>query len=105
MTNRDGKPQDDISQALDSARNPDAQNPSIPVFPDMPGGDALVRGEASPVWSTLRFVLIRCGIMAERYPWQTTALLMLAIGCGTLCNYFGWTVLGGMAWYAAASED
>lgn len=99
-------PADDIQQALDTVQHRDAGVAGASsLLPTEGSGDVLAHAHNRAWLDTLHFALMRCGIMAERYPWQATALLMVAIGCGTLCNYFGWTILGAMAWYAAASED
>jgi hypothetical protein len=52
-----------------------------------------------------RYTLMKCGLMAEKYPWQTVVLLLGSVGCGWVCSYFGWSVLGAAVLYAASSDE
>lgn len=70
-------------------------------------GDAagiLAQAKSCPL-SGLRYGFSRCGLMAERYPWQATLLLFTVIGCGWLCVYFGVTVLLALILYSIYTED
>lgn len=95
-------PQDDIQQALNQASQRGEANPSEPAMAD--ASDTLVHREAGPLLG-LRYGVSKCGMMAERCPWQTTAALLLTVGCGWLCSYFGLTVLAALVVYALYAEE
>lgn len=96
-------PEDDIQQALEQAHHLDATEAhSGAPLPNTPVSDTLVRKNT---WTTAKYALSQCGLMAERYPWQTTAALLAAVGCGAVCPYFGWSVLGGLFLYAVTAEE
>lgn len=94
---------DDIQHALETAHNPpDAQSTSHAAM----GKSEVIAGEGHPsALGQVRFMLGKCGIMAQRYPWQTTAALLVTTGCGWLCGYFGLTVLVALLAYAVTAEE
>ncbi|WP_373531197.1 hypothetical protein [Vampirovibrio sp.] len=94
---------DDIQAALDSAnqRNPETQTPAHEALPS----EVLTQGATSCPLLSIRYAFTKCGLMAEKAPWQTLSALALAIGCGWVCNYFGVTVLAGLIAYAIVAEE
>lgn len=99
------RPQDDIHEALETA-NQLSENAGSAAVPGQPEAlsDTLTQGKNCPLLG-LRYALARCGLMAEKYPWQTLAALAITIGCGWLCDYFGLTVLAALILYAVYAED
>lgn len=102
--NQDLPPHDDIREALSSAARPPETEGSHHAMNASPA-DTLVDASAPPWMDQTRFLMARCGYMAEKYPWQTTGALLLTVGCGWLCNYFGWTVMAGLVLYAVTADE
>lgn len=94
-------PDDDIRQALDSANA--TPEPSTNISRD-PLSDVIATESRCPV-AKARYALMKCGLMAEKYPLQTTVLLLISVGCGKLCEYFGLSVLCALILYAVSTEE
>ncbi len=95
---------DDIRQAVSQAHQLGDSAGGDPAGGGDPVSDTLVQSKCCPLLG-LRYGVSKCGLMAEKYPWQTTAGLLLATGCGWVCSYFGLTVLGVMLIYAMCAEE
>ena len=67
-------------------------------------GEVMAHTGSCPVLG-VRYTIARCGLMAERYPWQATLALLVTVGATWLCSYFGLTVLGALILYAVYGED
>jgi hypothetical protein len=95
-------PEDDIQGALDKAHQLTSQThqPNNPPLLS----DTLTHAGHCPLLS-LRYALSKCGLMAEKAPWQTMTALALTIGCGWLCSYFGYMVLAALVLYAIFAEE
>ena len=97
---------DDIHAALNQAQQ--LSSPQTSADGSEPAlGEALtesVSGSACPLRG-LRYSLYKCGMMAEKYPWQTTAAMIATIGCGWVCSYFGLTVFAGLVLFAATADE
>lgn len=99
------RPAEDVQKALDTANQlSSAETQGL----NQPAGDGvsgtLTEGQHCPLLK-VRYVMARCGLMAEKNPWQTLAALLIAIGCGWLCWYFGLTVLACLILYAVYAQD
>ena len=102
MSPDDGmKPEDDIQQALHQAQ---AGGDSGAVPDGAPMSDTLAHAQSCPL-RHVRYAVYKCGLMAEKYPCQTTAALLITAGCGWLCSYFGVTVLVALLGYAITAEE
>lgn len=99
-----GSQDDDIRQAVNQAHQMGEAGEGGHSDMKEPVSDTLVQSKACPLLG-LRYGFSKCGMMAERYPWQTTAALLLATGCGWLCSYFGLTVVAAMVIYALYAEE
>lgn len=97
------EPQEDIQEAL-AAMNSKPGEGLGDSPPQTQLSDTLTHSKCCPLLG-LRYAFARCGLMAEKYPWQTMAALALTIGCGWLCAYFGFTVLGALILYAIYAQD
>lgn len=98
-------PQDDIQQALTQATQlSEGSSAADPAMADAPPADTLVHAKSCPLMG-LRYCVSKCGIMAEKYPWQTTVACLLTVGCGWLCSYFGLTMLAALLLYAIYAEE
>jgi hypothetical protein len=92
-------PDEDIQQAVQSSQAQPETNPgNLP-----PPGEVIAKTHACPLLG-LRYAISQCAWMAEKYPWQTTAALLMATGCAWICSYFGITVLAGLVLYAVFAE-
>jgi len=100
-------PDEDIRQSLEAAsQGPDLTGGADKLQADEPSSDTLA--EASPAnrsWLVCRYTLAKCAMMAEKYPWQSLALLIITVACGGICPYFGWSVLAGSVLYAANADE
>lgn len=101
-------PDEDIRQSLEAA----SQGPALKTgnaasdLPEEAFSDTLTQsGGAGHAWLVTRYTLAKCAMMAEKYPWQTLVLLIVTVGCGSICSYFGWAVLGSLVLYAANAEE
>ena len=94
-------PEEDIQQALNQAQNP-AQG--APDTHQAPLGEVLSETKSCPLLS-LRFALAKCGYMAQKYPWQATASLLIVAGCTWVCTYFGLTMLAVLVLLAVYSDE
>jgi|GEM_PF-4658717 len=104
-SDKDMPPQDDIQHALNQASQLSDGQPTESAMADLPAAsDTLTHSQANPLMS-LRYCVSKCGIMAEKYPWQTTVACLLTVGCGWLCSYFGLTMLAGLLLYAVYAEE
>lgn len=98
-------PQNDIQEALETANQLTSEaNESILNPNDHLPADTLIHTGTCPLLS-IRYGLAKCGVMAEKAPWQTLAALALTIGCGWICAYFGLTVLVCLILYAIFADD
>ncbi|MCE3234695.1 MAG: hypothetical protein K0Q50_875 [Vampirovibrio sp.] len=98
-------PQDDIQHALNQASQLSDGQPTELAMADLPAAsDTLVHSKSCPLMG-LRYGVTKCGLMAEKYPWQTTVACLLTVGCGWLCSYFGLTMLAGLLLYAVYAEE
>jgi len=95
---------DDIRQAVNQAHQLGDSAGSGTSGGGEPISDTLVQSKSCPLLG-IRYGISKCGMMAEKYPWQTTAVLLLATGCGWVCSYFGLTVLAAMLIYALCAEE
>lgn len=95
-------PEDDIQQALHQAQNPGAAEPEMP---NPAIGEVMTETKGSCPILAIRYAMAKCGFMAEKYPWQTTAALLLTAGCAWMCSYFGATMLLGLVLYAVYSDN
>jgi hypothetical protein len=95
-------PEDDIQGALDTAHQLTSEAPHSSNPPLL--SETLTHAGHCPLLR-VRYALSKCGLMAEKAPWQTLAALAITIGCGWLCNYFGFTVLAGLVLYAIFAEE
>jgi hypothetical protein len=98
-------PDDDIRQALDCASGEPGAHLSQKNHSSELLSDTIARDANNPRWRMARYILMKCGLMAEKYPWQTVVLLLGSVGCGWVCSYFGWSVLGAAVLYAASSDE
>jgi hypothetical protein len=98
--------EEDIQQALGQAQrlSDGAGEELLSSGRDLPPSDTMAQTSNCPLLG-LRYSVSKCGLMAERYPWQTTAALLLVTGCGWLCSYFGLTLLAGLLLYAVYAEE
>ena len=97
--------QADIQEALDTANQLTSEAHGPPLNPnDRLLTDTLTQANTCPLLR-LRYGLVKCGLMAEKAPWQTLAALALTIGCGWLCGYFGFTVLACLILYAVFADE
>lgn len=94
-------PEDDIQQALEQASNPTeaAQEPA-----GMQPGEVMAESSRCPLMG-LRYAMAKCGMKAEKYPWQTTMALLLCASCAWICSYFGATMLVGLLLFAVFCDD
>lgn len=106
MPPEDGmKPEEDIQQALHQAQSMgDAHANPGTVQDSIPMADTLAHQGECPL-RHVRYAIYKCGLMAEKYPCQTTAALLITAGCGWLCSYFGFTVLAALLLYAINAEE
>jgi predicted RNA-binding Zn-ribbon protein involved in translation (DUF1610 family) len=95
-------PEDDIQQALHQAQNP---TPMESQHPEPAAGEVMAHAQGSCPILGMRYAMAKCGFMAEKYPWQTTAALVLTTACGWICAYFGATLLVGLVLFAIFSEE
>jgi hypothetical protein len=99
------RPAEDVQKALDTANQLSSSETRSVNQPTASGvSDTLTEGGHCPLLQ-VRYAMARCGLMAEKNPWQTLAALSIAIGCGWLCSYFGLTVLVCLILYAVYAED
>ncbi len=91
-------PDSDIDQALHQLNQPPSGDNAHHAVGDV----AVAHESESRTW--LHFALCQCSMMATKCPWQTLGLLMLSVGCGWICSYFGATVFLGMIIYAVNAE-
>ncbi|HEY9688200.1 MAG TPA: hypothetical protein V6C52_14595 [Coleofasciculaceae cyanobacterium] len=98
-------PEEDIRQALECASAEPEDRLSGKNHSSEPLSDAIARDTHNQHWRMARYTLMKCGLMAEKYPWQTVVLLLGSVGCGWVCSYFGWSVLGAAVLYAASSDE
>jgi len=96
----DVNPEDDIQQAIHQAQNPSVASSTEP---DSQQGDVIAETHRCPLMR-MKGMIAKCGLMAAKYPWQTTLALLLSVGCGWLCVYFGLTVLAGLLAFAIYSD-
>jgi hypothetical protein len=107
----EGMPPEDIQQALASARQPDPlSNTETPPalsegLTDALASDKLAGGPFRHIWGQGRYAIYKCARMAEKYPWQTAAALLLTVGCGWVCGYFGATVMATLLIYAITAPE
>jgi hypothetical protein len=94
-------PEEDIQQALQQAHNPSAPEAFNPT---LAAGEVLTESQSCPILG-LRYALAKCGIMAEKYPWQTTVVLLVTAGCAWICAYFGATLLVALVLLAVYGDD
>lgn len=93
-------PEEDIQQALHQAQNPGSGECDKP----MPAGEVMTEAGSCPILG-MRYAMAKCGIMAEKYPWQTTMALLLTTGCAWVCTYFGAAMLVGLVMFAVYNDD
>jgi hypothetical protein len=99
------KPEEDIQQALHQAHSIDEPHAdSGTTHNSAPMADTLAHQASCPLRHG-RYALYKCGLIAEKYPCQTTAALLITAGCGWLCSYFGLTVLAALLLYAINAEE
>ncbi len=93
-------PDPDIQQAVHHAQTNSAEGFSEP---DLEVGDTLAASGCP--FLGLRYVLTKCGLIAEKYPWQTTTAFLLTIAAGWVCAYFGVSLLLGLILTAMSMEE
>ncbi len=98
------KPEKDIQAALSTASELSANTTTGNLPSGGPLSDTLAQSPSCPLLG-LRYGLAKCGLMAEKAPWQTLAALALTMGCTWLCGYFGLTVLACLILYAVYADD
>ena len=94
-------PEDDIQQAIQQAQSPSLACSTDSVEPQP--GEVMVEASRCPLMR-VKGMMSKCGVMAAKYPWQTTLVLLLVVGCGWICVYFGITVLAALVLFAIFSD-
>ena len=95
-------PELDIQHAVQQAQNPDSAEDTD--YSDRKAGEVLTVSEHCPLLG-LRYALAKCGLLAEKCPWQTTMAIMLTVAAGWVCTYFGISLLLGLFLWALSLEE